>query len=518
MAPRPIEVVASATLCLVNSLIVPRWEWRTFGATPDAADVIVAGSTPTGVEESDELYLVSEDGDNVKIRAELLDIKSLRHVDRHGLQQWEPTLKAAFPLTAADVATAFGALRQPLPVAVADGCPQAAFLEELVVSGPEVRLVSVHKRRVRYRYGECMVELTDIAVGDLRTPTLAVEAEDPAAVWAAVTGLGLGERVNTSVPRGLLALVSGERPRYAVIDVGTNSVKFHVGEQSADGSWRRVVDRAETTRLGDGLARSGVISAAAVERTTAAIASMVEEAQQHHAQAIVAVGTAGLRAAGNRDEVVAAIDAGTGITVETITGEEESRLAYLAARATLPSGVGSLVVFDTGGGSSQFTFGDRAGVDDRFSVDVGAVRYTERFGLDAAVSTATLQAALEAIASDLDRLDGRPAPDALIGMGGAMTNITAVKLGLDPYDPDAVHGTVLARDDIDRQIEMYRTRDLDARRTIVGLQPKRADVILAGACIVRTVMELLGQQTVTVSDRGLRHGLLGERFGPSRRQ
>ena len=100
-------------------------------------------------------------------------------------------------------------------------------------------------------------------------------------------------------------------------------------------------------------------------------------------------------------------------------------------------------------------------------------------------------------------------------MGGAMTNITAVKLGLDAYDPDAVQGAILARADIDRQIEMYRMRDLDARRTIVGLQPNRADVILAGACIVRTVMELLGQQTVTVSDRGLRHGLLAERFGPS---
>ena len=96
---------------------------------------------------------------------------------------------------------------------------------------------------------------------------------------------------------------------------------------------------------------------------------------------------------------------------------------------------------------------------------------------------------------------GRPAPDALVGMGGAITNITAVKLGLDPYDPDAVHGAILERADIDRQIELYRSRDADARRTIVGLQPKRADVILAGACIVRTVMEKLGQDTVTVSAR-----------------
>ena len=118
---------------------------------------------------------------------------------------------------------------------------------------------------------------------------------------------------------------------------------------------------------------------------------MVEEAWQHHAQAIVAVGTAGLRAAGNRDDVVAAIEAATGITVDIISGEEESRLAYLAVRADLGSGDGALVVFDTGGGSTQFTFGHGAEVDDRFSVEVGAVRYTERFGLDTAVSTETLQ-------------------------------------------------------------------------------------------------------------------------------
>ena len=242
---------------------------------------------------------------------------------------------------------------------------------------------------------------------------------------------------------------------------------------------------------------------------------MVDEAREHHVRAIVAVGTAGLRTASNRDEVVAAIEDATGVTVDTISGEEESRLAYLAVRADLASSDGALVVFDTGGGSTQFTFGHGAEVEDRFSVDVGAVRYTERFGLASAVSTDALQAALDTIASDLDRLEGRPAPDALVAMGGAVTNITAVKLGLDPYDPDAVHGAILERADVDRQIEQYRSRDADARRTIVGLQPKRADVILAGACIVRTVMEKLGQDRVTVSDRGLRHGLLIERFGSS---
>jgi exopolyphosphatase/guanosine-5'-triphosphate,3'-diphosphate pyrophosphatase len=146
-------------------------------------------------------------------------------------------------------------------------------------------------------------------------------------------------------------------------------------------------------------------------------------------------------------------------------------------------------------------------------VDVGAVRYTERFGLASFVMPEILRDALAAISEDLSRIDGRPAPDALVAMGGAVTNITAVKHGLAVYDPDVVQGTVLDRAEIERQVELYRTRDVEARRAIVGLQPRRADVILAGACIVLTVMDKLGRESLTVSDRGLRHGLLVERFG-----
>jgi exopolyphosphatase/guanosine-5'-triphosphate,3'-diphosphate pyrophosphatase len=146
-------------------------------------------------------------------------------------------------------------------------------------------------------------------------------------------------------------------------------------------------------------------------------------------------------------------------------------------------------------------------------VDVGAVKYTERFGLDQAVAASVVDEARAAIAADLSALDGRPKPDALVGMGGGITNITAVKHELATYDPDRVHGTMLDRAELERQIELYRSRDAEARRAIVGLQPKRAEVILAGACIVETVLDKLGMDSLTVSDRALRHGVLAERFG-----
>ena len=109
-----------------------------------------------------------------------------------------------------------------------------------------------------------------------------------------------------------------------------------------------------------------------------------------------------------------------------------------------------------------------------------------------------------------------PRARTILPAGGGLTNIAAVKHGLEPYDHEVIQGTELDAAEIDRQIELYRTRSADERHKLPGLQPKRADVILAGACIVRTVLEKLGRDSLVVSDRGLRHGLLVERFGQER--
>ena len=318
----------------------------------------LAASTPGAVQESVETYLLSGTGDNVKVRDALMDIKVLRETRRDGLEQWTPVMKAGFPLPAAEVTKVFAALRLDPPPLHRASYDLEQFIAELAVPSGRIRAITVHKRRTRYTVGGCMAELSEVVADGKPTRTLAVESEDPAAVIAAVRSLGLGGYANTSYPRGLAALLDATPARYAVIDVGTNSIKFHVAEQATGGHWRTVADRAEVTRLGEGLDDTGRICEAALERAVAAIAGMVAEAQQHGALAIVAVGTAGLRIAANRDAIVDAIEARTGVRIEVVSGEEEARLAYLAARSGLDlSAKGSLVVFDTGGGSSQFTFG-----------------------------------------------------------------------------------------------------------------------------------------------------------------
>jgi exopolyphosphatase/guanosine-5'-triphosphate,3'-diphosphate pyrophosphatase len=301
-------------------------------------------------------------------------------------------------------------------------------------------------------------------------------------------------------------------PVYAVIDVGTNSVKFNISERLADGLWRTIVDRGEVTRLGEGIAETGDIAPAAIERTVEAIAGMADEAKRHQASTLVAVGTMGMRTAANSGEFIARVRERCGVDIEVIPGQEEGRLAYLAVKSGLGLARGRLTIFDTGGGSTQFTFGHGDAVDEQFSLNIGAVRLTAQHGLGGVLTPAQLEAALAAIAGEFSTLDGRPSPEALVGMGGAITNMTAVMHGLATYDPEVVQGSVLTRAEVERQIELYRSRDVAARRQIVGLQPKRADVILAGACVVRTVMVKLGRDALSVSDRGLRHGLLADRF------
>jgi exopolyphosphatase/guanosine-5'-triphosphate,3'-diphosphate pyrophosphatase len=161
-------------------------------------------------------------------------------------------------------------------------------------------------------------------------------------------------------------------PRYAVIDIGTNSVKFNISERRDDGTWLTIVDRAEITRLGEGLEKTGGISSDAMERTVSAICAMVEEARKTDVAKIAAVGTMGMRTAHNSQQFIDAVEQRCGVKIEVISGDEEGRLAYIAVKSGLGLAEGSLAIFDTGGGSSQFTFGHGAVVQERFSVNVGA--------------------------------------------------------------------------------------------------------------------------------------------------
>src|SRR5215831_1494384 len=139
--------------------IVPRWEWRTFGSRFGIADTRFAELTSTGVQESDELYVLGASTDNVKVRDDLMDIKVLREVDAAGLERWEPVMKKAFPLPAADAAKVFASLHLAAPKLARAAYTLDQFVGELVTPSRVLRSVRVHKRRVRYSLGGCSSEV-----------------------------------------------------------------------------------------------------------------------------------------------------------------------------------------------------------------------------------------------------------------------------------------------------------------------------------------------------------------------
>jgi len=490
--------------------VVPRWEWRCFGDLANA-DRVLTQLRATPAAASDETYLLSRSRDaSVKIRAGLLDLKTLRRIDGTGLQLWAPVLKAPFPVGEATAATVFEALGLPTPRR-----PRYTYDElvrEALGARDDVRVLDVHKARHRSVLDGCMIEYTELTADGRTVGTVAVESPDSELVVDTVRRLGLDDRTNTCVAEGLRSLLGWEPPRLAVVDVGTNSVKLTVGD-GRDGVPLPDRDAAVVTRLGEGQSEAGLLQAEPMRRTAGAIARLVDGLRAEGPTRILAVGTAGLRQAPNRDVLLDLVRARSDVVVQVISGPEEARLAYRAAVSSLPRTDGRLLVFDSGGGSSQFTSGSLEAIEEQFSLDVGAVGITERFALAEAVPRESVDAALAAIEAEFDRVRSRSRPDAVIGIGGTSTNLAAVSRGLTAYDPDIVHGTVLGVAEVDRQIELYRRRTTQERRGIAGLQPARAAVILAGACIVRTILAIAGLDELTVSDRGLRHGVLAERSG-----
>ena len=301
--------------------------------------------------------------------------------------------------------------------------------------------------------------------------------------------------------------------RKAIIDIGSNSIKFFVGELAEDKTIKTVLDTNDIARLGEGLDATRLISDEAMERNVASVAAFAAKAKELGADQIVSVGTMALRKAGNSDIFVKKVKEACGVDVNIIPGEEEARLSYLAILSGLPLDKdANLVVFDTGGGSTEFIFGKGTEMIKRFSVNLGAVRITENYLKSDPVTPEEVKAAIAQIDKEFAEAGVEGRPKQLVGMGGTVTSMGAVKHKMVKYDPAVIQGSKLLKKDIEDQIAEYSRRTVEQRKKLPGLQSERADVILAGACILKVIADRLGADELTISDRGLRHGLAFELF------
>lgn len=301
--------------------------------------------------------------------------------------------------------------------------------------------------------------------------------------------------------------------RRAAIDIGTNSTKMTVADVDETGKLTVVAEDSDVTRLGEGVDREKKLTDAAMARTLDAVARFAEAARNAGATDVLAAGTSALRDAKNGEEFIRQVKERVNVTVEIITGDREAKLAYAAVRSdtSLTLGDGPLLVFDVGGGSTELILGDANGVGRHTSLNVGAVRLTERF-LHSDPPTEDELAAARQCAEEM--LAAFAVPDGSLtvaGIGGTALNVAAVAQKLEKPDPDAVHGRVVTADEVRAALQRFQSVPLAERRQIPGLEPKRADVIIGGSLLLERLLARFSADQFLLSSRGLRYGLLVER-------
>lgn len=293
----------------------------------------------------------------------------------------------------------------------------------------------------------------------------------------------------------------------AAIDVGTNSVKLLVGRVEGR-EVAPLLHRSTVTRLGEGLDRSGRISAPAADRTIAALKEYLALAREKGATSIAAAGTQVFRAASNAADVLARIRQETELEVRVLTGEEEARLAFRGAAGAAKTP--RVLAIDIGGGSTEVMAGGGEELHASWSVATGAVTLTERHLQSDPPTSAEMLALAADVNRALEPVVVRAGPDAeLVGIGGTVAALLRALRLTTGDDPKEHHGRFVAFPEIEAlsiRLSLMTTREREA----LGLEPGRADIVVAGAWLLTAAMSRIEARGLRASARGLRHGLLLE--------
>lgn len=294
----------------------------------------------------------------------------------------------------------------------------------------------------------------------------------------------------------------------AAVDIGTNSTRLYIAEVGRE--IKRLEKETTITRLGKMVDKDRVLSREGIERTVDVLLGYKKIAEGYGIRDIVAIATSAVRDAANREEFISTVGDRTGIEVKVISGEEEAELGFIGASSVLDEGY--KVVCDIGGGSTELIYGEKRKIHMSDSIDVGAVRITERFFNTCTLEKGQIRNAYSFIRNSLQKYTAGIKAEAgdftLIGIGGTVTTLAAMDQELAVYDIDRVHGYKLNKNSVDYLLQKLISVGLEDRRRMSGLQRERADIIPAGALILKTVMEELARDFIMVSEHDNLDGLI----------
>jgi exopolyphosphatase/guanosine-5'-triphosphate,3'-diphosphate pyrophosphatase len=316
-------------------------------------------------------------------------------------------------------------------------------------------------------------------------------------------------------PKGQL-----QRGTYAALDLGTNNCRLLIARAQGDGFV--VIDAfSRIVRLGEGLAASGRLSDAAMDRAVAALAICADKLRRRNVTLVRSVATEACRRAINGREFVERVQAETGIRLEIITAEQEARLAVSGCQALLEPGVGPALVFDIGGGSTELVLldeqqGKAPSIDDWYSAPWGVVSLSEsepHVGSDEGELRAAYERmrrrVADAFAPFAETLARRGAkPGRLLGTSGTVTTLASLHLDLPNYDRRAVDGLIVPAQAMRDLSQRLAGLPVEARAELACIGTERADLVVAGCAILEVIIDLWPAERLSVADRGIREGIL----------
>jgi exopolyphosphatase/guanosine-5'-triphosphate,3'-diphosphate pyrophosphatase len=296
--------------------------------------------------------------------------------------------------------------------------------------------------------------------------------------------------------------------RVAAVDCGTNTTRLLVAEVADDGTVAELERRAEITRIGKGVDATGVLAPAGIEHTVAVLREYGEAIRAAGVERVRAIATSASRDATNRDDFFGPGADALGAPLELISGEEEGRLAFAGATLGLDAADAPFLVLDIGGGSTELILGT-TDVDHVVSMDIGSVRLTEQWLRGDPPTAEELSMAVSVVRTYVDEVVlARPdikEAGRIVGVAGTITTIAAIELGY--YDPEVVHHFDLTRKAAEDVFRTVATEPLARRVHNPGLDPKRADVIVGGCCVLVAVLRHLDAPGLLVSETDILHGI-----------
>ncbi len=305
--------------------------------------------------------------------------------------------------------------------------------------------------------------------------------------------------------------------RVAAFDCGTNSLRVLVTDLDPEaGTARELVRELRIVRLGQGVDRTGRISRASMARVLDGVEELMGLVEPHDVASIRFCATSAARDADNSQEFLDGVAARTGVTPEVLDGEAEARATFAGAVRDLPPLPGPLLVLDIGGGSTELVLGDTDGtVTAQHSLDIGAVRLTERCLPSDPPTREELDAAVAVIDAALDACEVDPADaGAVVGVAGTVTTLAAAVLDLATYDRTVIHHSVLRPDAVQGAVHHLLSLDVEQRRALGYMHPGRADVIGAGGLILTRVLRRTSVASLLVSEHDILDGIAWSQLRP----